>query len=112
MIPAKPPRPGRTPMPWTLDVHTLKACLSCPARVDERCRTADGRPTDPHAGRLAPRLCRCGNLPNPSSGLCPNCARLARETSLAGWNDRRARGVKARRRDRRRAPSIRWVGAA
>lgn len=67
-----------------VNVHDLRACTTCPARVDEHCRTADGeRAHKPHAGRLTPRLCPCGELPLGTSRHCGGCAFMTLTTPKA-----------------------------
>jgi hypothetical protein len=58
------------------DMHELRACTSCPARVDEPCVQPNGaRAKMPHVGRLTPRLCRCGELPRHNARKCDACLR-------------------------------------
>lgn len=61
---------------WT-DLHDLRACLTCPARVDEACRSLKSgkRAKAFHAGRLTPRLCKCGAVPERNHRRCRSCLR-------------------------------------
>lgn len=70
--PAVPHPPRAVPI---VSVHELRACLTCTARVDERCRSRSGQLCEPHVGRLAPRLCSCGDsLSAPNALRCARCA--------------------------------------
>lgn len=77
-----PPQPLRDESTGRFDVHSLSACTVCPARVDEWCTQANGeRAKQPHGGRLAPRLCSCGELPQETSSRCNGCAALTLTTA-------------------------------
>lgn len=56
-----------------VNVHDLIACPTCRCRVDETCRTEKGARRRDHDGRLAPRLCACGELVEPKHQLCETC---------------------------------------
>lgn len=66
-----------------VDVHELRACLTCPARVDECCRTTSGAWTEAHAGRLVSRRCSCGALITGygNARMCAACAYESHKTS-------------------------------
>lgn len=62
-------------------VHELIACGKCFARVDECCRSKTGHKVLPHRDRYAPRLCSCGELPEPGHAYCEPCARAKLQQS-------------------------------
>lgn len=92
------PMPEPTPR-REVDLTTLIACVTCRATVTESCRVVKGKtagaPRSPHWGRLAPRLCPCGELPSGKQAtFCRFCAlELLRESKRDHM--RRARGTVA-----------------
>ena len=61
------------------DLTKLIACVTCRATVTQSCRVVSGKTKgakrSPHWGRLAPRLCPCGELPSSRTAqLCTFCA--------------------------------------
>ncbi len=57
----------------------LIACPFCLARMDEGCRTSDGRS---HSTRLVKRVCSCGGSICPNEPMCGFCrAEASREVA-------------------------------
>jgi hypothetical protein len=77
-----------------MDVHGLKACPTCHARLDERCRTKTGNPRHPHPSRLVAKVCGCGAPLGRYRKLCDDCHLRNRRESVK-YASRRLR---ARRR--------------
>jgi hypothetical protein len=88
-----------------LDMHELFACTTCPARVDEPCRTPTGGRVahGGHAGRLAPRLCRCGSTVIGNARMCPPCANESHRVSQQLSVQKRRQIARAVERERRAA---------
>lgn len=74
-VPVPLPEPVVWPTREIVDAHELRACLSCPARVDEPCVTSSGNVSKrDHVGRLVKRSCRCGRAVVRNATRCPSCA--------------------------------------
>lgn len=87
----EPPFPSRE----ITNVHDLRACLSCPARMDEPCVTRRGKTSrNPHAGRLVRRVCSCGaQLAWAHAARCPACAYERHRAQDREWRRRQRAGV-------------------
>lgn len=90
------------PQRENVDMHELYACTTCPARVDEPCVTSGGNRVKyrHHAGRLAPRLCRCGGTVNNNARMCPSCANAAHRVQQALSAQKRRQIARAVERER------------
>lgn len=64
------PAPDAEPEVDEPDPHDLIACPTCMARMDEHCRSYDGRD---HAARLVKRVCSCGGPIRPREPICGWC---------------------------------------
>jgi hypothetical protein len=74
------------------DVARMIACPTCHARVDQMCHTATGHHREPHATRLIPKRCPCGELVEAGKKVCEDCRALARrENGRRGMQATRAR---------------------
>jgi hypothetical protein len=85
-VPDPPIRDDRTDHP------DGQIVCACGARAAQACRTRNGRRTNDHSYRTAPRTCRCGGTLERSQHWCTDCSvRRKRELGTAAKAARRAR---------------------
>jgi hypothetical protein len=74
---------------------TLIACPTCRATVTQKCHTAGGNVTAPHADRLVSCRCLCGDLLESRKQYCEQCRARARKDT---YRRREIRNATAQRR--------------